>query len=94
MTIGKFTENCTNQYSLIVNDKDNLTVKRVKVSIIYFDMIRASTNSILGYRRNSISLYRESILRIVYEESDRCLKCDDRVIVIVGLLVMTVSGKT
>lgn len=40
------------------------------------------------------SLYRKSILRIAYEESDRCRKFDDRVIVIVGLLVMKVSGKT
>jgi hypothetical protein len=54
MTIGKFTENCTNQDSLIVNHKDNLTVKKVIVSIIYFDMTKASINSILGYRRNSI----------------------------------------
>ena len=40
------------------------------------------------------SLYRKSILKIVYEESDKCQKFDDRVIVIVGLLVMTVSDNT
>ena len=39
MTKGKFTENCANQDSFIVNHKDNLTVKRVIVSIIYSDTI-------------------------------------------------------
>ncbi len=62
MTKGKFTENCANLGSLVVNHTDNLTVKRVIVSIIYFDMIRAGINGILGYRRNSIV----NMIQIIY----------------------------
>ena len=62
MTKGKFTENCANLGSLVVNHTDNLTVKRVIVSIIYFDMIRASINGILDYRRNSIV----NMIQIIY----------------------------
>ena len=99
MTIGKFTENCTNLGSLIANHKDNLTVKRVSLNHLFrYDKSWHQQYSWLSSKFNTKhdlnNLYRDSIFRIVYEESDRCQKFDDRVIVIVGLLIMKVNDNT